>query len=286
MVAIPRVSWEDIGGLDEVKQRLIETVDWPLSNPEGFIRLGVTPPRGIVLYGPPGSGKTLVAKAIATQSEANFIAIKGPEVMSKWVGDSEKKVREIFRKAKQVSPCIIFIDELDSITPTRGTGSDSKVSDRVVDQFLTSMDGLENLEGVVVIAATNRPEIVDPALLRPGRFDRLILLPAPSLEERNAILKIHTRDMPCPNVDLNEMASNTEGYVGADLAALVREAAILALRDDNSATEVTSNHFYKALDLVPPSINEDTIKYYSELHSNLAKRVNKGKKRSEDDLYA
>ena len=148
------------------------------------------------------------------------------------------------------------------------------------------MDGLENLEGVVVIAATNRPEIVDPALLRPGRFDRLILLPAPSLEERNEILKIHTRDMPCPNVDLNEMASNTEGYVGADLAALVREAAILALRDDNSATKVTSNHFYKALDLVPPSINEDTIKYYSELHSNLAKRVNKGKKRSEDDLYA
>ena len=286
MVEIPRVSWEDIGGLDEVKQRLIETVDWPLSNPEGFIRLGVTPPRGIVLYGPPGTGKTLVAKAIATQSEANFISIKGPEVMSKWVGDSEKKVREIFRKAKQVSPCIVFVDELDSIAPIRGSGSDSKVSDRVVDQFLTSMDGLENLEGVVVIAATNRPEIVDPALLRPGRFDRLILLSAPTLEERNQILNIHTRDMPCPDVDLNEMASNTEGYVGADLAALVREAAILALRDDDSATVVTSDHFYKALDLVPPSVNEDTIKYYNELQSNLAKRASKRNKRSEDNLYA
>ena len=285
MVEIPKTKWDQVGGLDEVKQKLKETVEWPLTNPEGFARLGITPPRGMVLYGPPGTGKTLIAKAVATESSANFIAIKGPEVMSKWVGESEKKLREVFRKAKQVSPCIIFLDELDALAPARTGGSENKVSDRLVDQLLTSMDGLENLEGVIIIGATNRPEIIDPALLRPGRFDRMLLVNEPDEEARKMILEIHTRDMPLRKVNLEEVANKMIGYTGADIEGVVREAAILALREDGQAKVVTSKHFDAALEEVTPSVTEDTVKYYAELGKRLRSRTVRKKKRSEDDLY-
>ena len=285
MIEVPKVSWEEVGGLKDVKQQLKEAIEWPLTNSAGFDRLGIKPPRGVLLYGPPGTGKTLLAKAIATESEANFIAIKGPEVMSKWVGESEKRLREVFRKAKQVAPCIVFLDELDSLAPPRGGGGDSRVSDRLVDQLLTSMDGLENMEGVVVIGATNRPEIVDPALLRPGRFDRLLLVEAPDLAARQAILEIHTADMPLGKVKLDYFAKETDGYTGADLDGLVREAGMLALREDPEADEVTQAHFLAALEKVSPSVTEDTIKYYEDLGRKLMKRGRRSRTRSEDDLY-
>ena len=285
MIEVPKVSWEEVGGLKDVKQQLKEAIEWPLTNSAGFDRLGIKPPRGVLLYGPPGTGKTLLAKAIATESEANFIAIKGPEVMSKWVGESEKRLREVFRKAKQVAPCIVFLDELDSLAPPRGGGGDSRVSDRLVDQLLTSMDGLENMEGVVVIGATNRPEIVDPALLRPGRFDRLLLVEAPDLAARQAILEIHTADMPLGKVKLDYFAKETDGYTGADLDGLVREAGMLALREDSEADEVTQAHFLAALEKVSPSVTEDTIKYYDDLGRKLMKRGRRSRTRSEDDLY-
>ena len=285
MVEIPKVKWDEVGGLEEVKQKLKETVEWPLTNPEGFERLGIEPPRGMVLYGPPGTGKTLIAKAVATESAANFIAIKGPEVMSKWVGESEKKLREVFRKAKQVSPCIVFLDELDALAPARGGGSENNVSDRLVDQLLTSMDGLENLEGVVIIGATNRPETIDPALLRPGRFDRMILVNEPDKEARESILKIHTKDMPLKGVKIKDLAERMEGYTGADIEGVTREAAILALRKNPKAKQVTSKDFDEALKEVSPSVTEDTVKYYSELGKKLRSRTRRKQKRSEDDLY-
>ena len=284
MVEIPKVKWDEVGGLEDVKQQLKETVEWPLTNPEGFERLGIKPPRGLLLYGPPGNGKTLIAKAIATESAANFIAIKGPEVMSKWVGESEKKLREVFRKAKQVSPCIVFLDELDALAPTRGTGGDNNVSDRLVDQLLTSMDGLENMEGVITIGATNRPEIIDQALLRPGRFDRMILVGEPDEDARKKILKIHTKSVPLKNVKLGVLAKKMVGYTGADIEGVVREAAILALRKDHKAKEVTMKHFEEALELVVPSITEDTVKYYEEIGKRL-RRSRRGERRSETDLY-
>ena len=284
MVEIPKVKWDEVGGLEDVKQQLKESVEWPLSNPEGFERLGIKPPRGLLLYGPPGNGKTLIAKAIATESAANFIAIKGPEVMSKWVGESEKKLREVFRKAKQVSPCIVFLDELDALAPTRGTGGDNNVSDRLVDQLLTSMDGLENMEGVITIGATNRPEIIDQALLRPGRFDRMILVGEPDEDARKKILKIHTKSVPLKNVKLGVLAKKMVGYTGADIESVVREAAILALRKDHKAKEVTMKHFEEALELVVPSITEDTVKYYEEIGKRL-RRSRRGERRSETDLY-
>ena len=284
MVEIPKVKWDEVGGLEDVKQQLKETVEWPLTNPEGFERLGIKPPRGLLLYGPPGNGKTLIAKAIATESAANFIAIKGPEVMSKWVGESEKKLREVFRKAKQVSPCIVFLDELDALAPTRGTGGDNNVSDRLVDQLLTSMDGLENMEGVITIGATNRPEVIDSALLRPGRFDRMILVGEPDEDARKKILKIHTKSVPLKNVKLGVLAKKMVGYTGADIESVVREAAILALRKDHKAKEVTMKHFEEALELVVPSITEDTVKYYEEIGKRL-RRSRRGERRSEADLY-
>ena len=284
MVEIPKVKWDEVGGLEDVKQQLKETVEWPLTNPEGFERLGIKPPRGLLLYGPPGNGKTLIAKAIATESAANFIAIKGPEVMSKWVGESEKKLREVFRKAKQVSPCIVFLDELDALAPTRGTGGDNNVSDRLVDQLLTSMDGLENMEGVITIGATNRPEIIDSALLRPGRFDRMILVGEPDEDARKKILKIHTKSVPLKNVKLGILAKKMVGYSGADIEGVVREAAILALRKDPKAKEVTMKHFEEALELVVPSITEDTIKYYEEIGKRLRSRSRR-ERRSEAELY-
>ena len=285
MVEVPKVEWKEVGGLDEAKQQLRETIEWPLTNPEGFERLGIEPPKGMIIYGPPGTGKTLLAKAVATESAANFIAIKGPEVMSKWVGESEKKLREVFRKAKQVSPCIIFLDELDALAPTRGTSGDNNVSDRLVDQLLTSMDGLENLEDVVIIGATNRPEIIDPALLRPGRFDRMILVNEPNEEARLQILEIHTKSVPLKGVNLKELAKKMEGYTGADIEGVVREAAILALRKNNNAKKVTAENFEEALEKVTPSVTEDTVKYYEELGKKLRSRSRRSKKRSEADLY-
>jgi len=225
--------------------------------------MGIDPPKGILLYGPPGTGKTLLAKAVATESEANFIGVKGPEVLSKWVGESERAIREIFRKARQAAPCVIFFDEIDSIAPRRGQRFDSGVTDRIVNQLLTEMDGLERLEGVVVIGATNRPDILDPALLRPGRFDRLIYVPPPDERARLEILKVHTRRMPlAEDVDLAEIAKRTEGYTGADLEVLVREAGLLALREDISIQRVYARHFEEALKKIKPSLTPDIVKFY------------------------
>ena len=230
----PNVTWEDIGGLSEVKEELSQVVEWPLKYPDLFTEGDVKPPKGLLLYGPPGTGKTLIAKAVATTSESNFISIKGPELLSKWVGESEKGIREVFRKARQASPCIIFFDEIDSIAPRRntGSGSDTNVTERIVSQLLTEIDGLEDLKGVVIIGATNRPDIIDEALLRPGRFDRIIEVPLPDKNGRLHILSIHTRKKPLDTTcDLDKLTDLTEGYTGADLEALVNAAAILAIKD-------------------------------------------------------
>lgn len=227
----PDVKWTEIGGLSNAIQELREAIEWPLLYPEVFEEAGVEPPKGILLFGPPGTGKTLLAKAVATESEANFISIKGPEVMSKWVGESEKAIRELFRKARQSAPCIIFMDEVDSITPKRGGSHDSNVTERVVSQLLTEIDGLSKLKNVVVVMATNRPDIIDPAILRPGRTDRFISLDVPNLKARKEILKIHTRRMSlASDVNFDELAKLTDGYTGADIAAATKEAGMLAVR--------------------------------------------------------
>jgi transitional endoplasmic reticulum ATPase len=229
---VPDVGWDDIGGLEEVKRLLVETVEWPLQYGDLFAHAHTTPPKGILLHGPPGTGKTLLAKAVARESGVNFISVKGPELLSRWVGESEKGVREVFKKAKQASPCIIFFDELDALAPRRGAGADSHVTERVVSQFLAEMDGIEELKGVVVLAATNRLDIVDPALLRPGRFDVLLELPVPDRETRLAIFGIHTRGKPlAADVDLAALADQTEGLVGADVEGICRQAAMLAIRE-------------------------------------------------------
>ena len=265
LVEVPEVRWEDIGGLEDVKQQLREAIEWPLKNPEIFEKMGIRPPRGVLLYGPPGCGKTLLAKAVATESGANFIAVKGPEILSKWVGESEKAIREIFKKARTYAPAVVFFDEIDAIAPTRGLYADSRVTERVVSQLLTEMDSIEKLSNVVVIAATNRPDLVDPALLRPGRLEKIIYVAPPDKDARLEILKIHTRKMPLANdVDLEEIAEQTEGYSGADLAALVREAAMNALREDLSTSKVSMKHFRAAMSVVGPSITKEMIKFYEE----------------------
>jgi transitional endoplasmic reticulum ATPase len=343
LVEIPNIKWTNIGGLENVKQELIEAVEWPLKHPDSFKRLGVNPPKGILLYGAPGTGKTLLAKAVANESQANFILVKGPELLSKWVGESEKAVREVFKKARQVSPCIIFFDEIDSLAPKRGAGSDNNVSERVVNQMLTEIDGLEEMHDVVIIAATNRPDIVDTALLRPGRFDRMILTHIPDEKTRLEIFKVHTEGMPLEGVgkkvndsektkkqnngaskmaedgvtqekeseksskkksniaskmagdeaitetDLDKeskkedikvdskreefllgLAEKTEGYVGSDIESVCREAAIFALREDMESKEITLKHFEKALEKVPPSVDEEVKKAYEEIRNSLS----------------
>ncbi|MCS7364415.1 MAG: CDC48 family AAA ATPase [archaeon GB-1867-035] len=264
-VETPSVHWEDVGGLEEAKRELIEAVEWPIKYPDAFKRMGIKPPRGILLFGPPGCGKTLLARAVATESEANFISIKGPELISKWVGESEKAIREVFRKARLASPAIIFFDEIDAIAPMRGLGyGDSRVTERVISQLLTEMDGLIALENVVVIGATNRPDILDPALLRPGRLDRIIYIPPPDYKARVEILKIHTRNMPlAEDVNLEEIAKITEGYAGSDLEAICREAAMEALRENINAKAVSKRHFEHALKRVRPSITKEMIQYYT-----------------------
>ncbi len=267
-VEVPNVKWEQVGGLDEAKRELKEAVDLPIKHPEVFERIGIRPVRGILLFGPPGTGKTLLAKAVATESEANFIAVKGPELLTKWVGDSEKGLREIFRKARQAAPCIIFMDELDAIVPMRG-GEDggSHVTERMVNQLLSEIDGIQELNGVVVIGSTNRIDIIDSALLRPGRFDKLIAIGLPDKDTRFAIFKIHTKNMPVsPDVDLQKLAERTQGYSGADIEAMCREAGMIALRENLDTKQVTKQHFEKAFEAIRPSLvqpqKKETIKGY------------------------
>ncbi|MDG6223811.1 MAG: CDC48 family AAA ATPase [Candidatus Bathyarchaeota archaeon] len=269
-IEIPEVHWSQIGGLGELKQELIEAVEWPLKNPEVFTRLGINPPKGIMLYGPPGCGKTLLARAVATESEANFITIKGPEVFSKWVGESEKAIREVFRKARMASPTVIFFDEFDSLVPGRGMGyADSGVTERVISQLLTEMDGLVTLEDVVIIAATNRPDIIDPAILRPGRFDRLIYVPEPDNDSRMEIFKIYTKKMPlAEDVDLTQLVTLTKKYSGADIEALCREAGLHALRKDINAQKVTADDFRKAIEKTGPSIMPNMENWYRNFMKN------------------
>ena len=263
-IEVSSVHWDDAGGLDDVKQHLKEAVEWPLKNPEMFTRLGIRPPKGILMYGPPGCGKTLLARAVATESEANFISIKGPEVFSKWVGESEKAIREVFRKARMAAPAVIFLDEIDSLTPRRGMGmSDSGVSERVISQLLTEMDGITTLQDIVVIAATNRPDMVDSAVIRPGRFDRLIYVPEPDDKSRLQIFKIYTKGMPiAQDVDVNQLAMMTKYYSGADIESLCREAAMHSLRRDVNAREVTMKDFQDAMKEMGPSITPDMEKWY------------------------
>jgi transitional endoplasmic reticulum ATPase len=347
LIEVPKITWEDIGGLDEAKQQLKEAVEWPLTKPEVFKRMGITPPRGILLYGPPGTGKTLLAKAVAHESNANFISIKGPEVMSKWVGESEKAVRELFKKARQVAPTIVFLDELDSIAPMRGRDTGSHVTESVVNQLLTSIDGLESMEGVVVIGATNRPDIIDQGLLRPGRFDRLVLIRAPDKKSRYEIFKIHTKEIPLEitkeelkkieleieseisdlekeeerlikigtdgktlsDLENNKssknitklskkidklsktdkflywIASKTDGYSGADIEALCREAAMLAIRQDEKAKIVKKIHFEKAMETVRAAITPNIIKFYDKVSETLGSGVAKKDKSEKDIQY-
>ncbi len=274
ILEVPNVKWEEIGGLESVKQELREAVEWPLKYPEVFKRLGIRPPRGILLYGPPGTGKTLLAKAVATESQANFISIKGPEVLSKWVGESEKAIREIFRKARETAPCIIFFDELDSIAPRRGVHTDAGVTDRIVNQLLTEMDGMQTLKGVVVIGATNRPDILDPALLRPGRFDRVLYVPPPDKSARLQIFKIHTKDMPLDeDVNLDELAAITEGYTGADIEAVVREAALEAAREDLNAQKVAMRHFRAAIAKIKASVTEEAKVQYEKIMTDFKRSM-------------
>jgi transitional endoplasmic reticulum ATPase len=269
-VEVPEVRWSDIGGLEDVKQQLREAVEWPLKYQDIFERMGIRPPKGILLYGPQGVGKTLLAKASATESGANFIAVNGPEILSKWVGESERAIREIFRRARMVAPAIIFLDEIDSIAPARGSRVDSGVTDRIVNQLLTEIDGIKPLRGVVVIAATNRPDLLDPALLRPGRFDRIIKVPPPDRKARLEILKIHTRRVPlASDVDLEKLADMTNGFTGADLEALVREAVMLALREKLEAREVSMKYFLEALKVVKPSLSEDVMEKYQNIEKTL-----------------
>jgi len=330
LVEVPKVRWEDIGGLEHAKQELREAVEWPLKYPELFKTLNIKPPKGILLYGPPGTGKTLLAKAVANEANANFISVKGPELLSKWVGESEKHVREMFRKARQVAPCIIFFDEIDALAPRRGMGADSHVTERVVSQLLTELDGLEELKDVVVIAATNRPDIIDPALLRPGRIERHIYIPPPDKEARKEIFKIHLRGKPLGydaedvkkaieelkkelkdeeklkalekvkpeefdiekvpkeiRLDLESklkdiivtwLAEKTDGYSGADIEAVCREAGMLAIREaikpGMSREEVKEivkkiriarEHFKKALEKVKPSLTKEDLRKYEEI---------------------
>jgi transitional endoplasmic reticulum ATPase len=274
LIEVPDVHWGDVGGLEIAKQELREVVEWPLKHSDAFKRLGIEAPKGVLLYGPPGTGKTMLARAVATESEANFISIKGPELLSKWVGESEKGVREVFRKAKMAAPTVVFFDEIDSLVPRRGSGfGDSHVTERVISQLLTELDGLEKLESIVVIGSTNRPDLVDPALLRPGRFDRLVLIPAPDEGARLEILKIHTKNMPLTkDVDLKQLAKETVGYSGADIAALCREAAMLVLRKDIKGKEVKAQNFKEAMENMNPSITADIARAYETFSERKTKR--------------
>jgi len=274
LVETPNVKWIDIGGSKDIQQELKEAIEWPLKHPDAFKRIGVRAPKGILLYGPPGTGKTLLAKAVASESESNFILVRGPELLNKYVGESEKGVRKIFEKARQASPSIIFFDEIDSLAPRRGLSHDSQVTERVVNTLLSEMDGLEELNDVIVIAATNRPDMIDSALLRPGRFDRLLFVGIPSKEERFEILKIHSRNMPlAKDIDLSKLAEKLEGYTGADLEAVCREAGLLALRNDIKSKEVKLKFFNEALKKVRASVTIELMEKYKAIEENYLKQA-------------
>ena len=280
-VEVPEVSWDDVGGLDEIKERLKESVEWPLTMPDRFEHFGIKPPRGIVLFGAPGTGKTLIAKAIANEAKANFITVKGPELISKWVGESEKAIREVFKKAKQASPSIIFLDEFESIagarTPNSGEGSD--VSNRVVNQMLSSMDGVESMEGVIVIAATNRPEMIDPALLRSGRFERVMHVPPPDHGGLRKILNIHSKDMPLGKFNLDSLTDKMQNFTGADVEAVCREAALIAMRAEKKS--VSKKHFEEAISRVRPTITPEMMEYYSKLEGVLTSGLESIRRKSD-----
>jgi transitional endoplasmic reticulum ATPase len=278
-VEVPDVTWNDVGGLEDTKEHLRETIQWPLDYPEVFEAMDMESAKGVLMYGPPGTGKTLLAKAVANEAESNFISVKGPELLDKYVGESEKGVREIFSKARENAPTVIFFDEIDAIATERGQNTgDSGVSERVVSQLLTELDGLETLEDVVVIATSNRPDLIDPALLRPGRLDRHVHVPVPDENARRAIFEVHTRSKPLADgIDLGSLARRTENYVGADIEAVCREASMAASREfinsvppdetgesvDN--VRVTMDHFERALDEVNPSVTEETRERYREI---------------------
>ena len=278
-VEIPDITWNDVGGLDDTQERLRETIQWPLEYPEVFATMDVDAAKGLLLYGPPGTGKTLMAKAVANEAQSNFISVKGPELLNKYVGESEKGVREVFEKARSNAPTVVFFDEIDAIAGERGQRmGDSGVSERVVSQLLTELDGLEELEDVVVVATTNRPDLIDSALLRPGRLDRHVHVQVPDAEARRGILEVHTREKPlADDVDLDDLATQTDGYVGADLEALCREASMAATREfinsvapEEAATSVgnvrvTADHFEAALEEVGASVDEDTRERYEEM---------------------
>lgn len=270
-IEIPNVRWEEIGGLSAEKQELIEVVEWPLKKPEAFRRMGITPPKGVLIFGPPGCGKTLLARAVATESEANFISVKGPELLSKWVGESEKAIREIFRKARTAAPAIIFFDEIDAIAPTRGfSAGDSHVTERVISQLLTEMDGLETTKDVLVLAATNRPDLIDPALLRTGRFDRFVYIGAPDDKGREEIFKIYTADMPLDSdVDIKKLVELTPYFVGGDIEALCREAGMRALRENMNAERVTWRNFDDALKSIHPSVRPEDLQRFQKINQEL-----------------
>tara|TARA_Y100000766_G_C18905580_1_gene605626 strand:+ start:279 stop:2510 length:2232 start_codon:yes stop_codon:yes gene_type:complete len=284
-VEIPDVSWESVGGLTEIKDRLKESVEWPLTKPELFEHFGIKPPRGIVLFGAPGTGKTLLAKAIANEAKANFISIKGPELISKWVGESEKAIREIFKKAKQSAPSIIFLDEFESIAGMRSSNSQSGGSDvanRVVNQLLASMDGVESLDGVIIVAATNRPEMIDPALLRSGRFERVLHVPPPDKPAREVIMEIHASDMPLSKFSMKDVLGGMDGFTGADIEAVCREAALIAMRAGKK--KVTKGHFEDAISRVRPTVTPEMLEYYSKMEERLTSGLS-NIKRSRDTGY-
>jgi len=277
LVETPNIKWDDIGGLENVKQALKEAVEWPMNNPEAFKRLGIKPPKGILLYGPPGTGKTLLAKAVASETQANFIHIKGPSLLSMWVGESEKGIRKVFERARQVSPCIIFFDEIDSLGGRRGIEAGTKVTERVLNQLLAEMDGLEGLKDVVVIGATNRPDMLDPALLRPGRFDRIILVDVPDRESRKKIFEVHLKNTPIEKgINLDEYVDLTDGFVGADIESFVREAALNALRRDPNAKVVTKKDFDEALKKIKASVSKETAKTYKRMEEYFLKTTKAG----------
>ena len=269
-VEVPEVGWDAVGGLLEVKDRLKESVEWPLTKPELFEHFGIKPPRGIVLFGAPGTGKTLLAKAIANEAQANFISIKGPELISKWVGESERAIREIFKKAKQSAPSIIFLDEFESIASMRSGGSASEGSDvgnRVVNQLLASMDGVESLDGVIIVAATNRPEMIDPALLRSGRFERVLHVPPPDAGARESIFRIHSEGMPLSKFSFKDILTGMDGFTGADIEAVCREAALICMRAGKK--KVTKGHFEEAISRVRPTVTPDMLEYYQKMETRL-----------------
>ena len=281
LVEIPNVKWDSIGGLEPIKQQLKEMVEWPLKNPHVFDKMGISAPKGILLYGPPGTGKTLLAKAVATETSCNFLYVKGPEIINKYAGESEKMIRKLFEKARQNSPSILFFDEFDAIAAARMGGSNSKNSDTIVNQILTELDGLEDLINVKVIAATNRPMFIDPALLRPGRFDKLVLVDVPDEKARKSTIEINLKKTPVKNKEevIKSLASKTEGYVGADIEALVREAGLIALREDSSQEEIEEKHFDEALKIVKPSVTPEIRDHYQNIEKDM-----KNPKKKHDSL--